>query len=237
MFSDRPVEAYAAKMGPPPGLPIRIAVVDDYEIVVAGITALLAPYEDRVRVVELDVATRPVRRDLDIVLYDTFGHTHDHELSIKELTSVGSAKLVVFSWNVEPERIWRALAQGAAGYLAKSLPAERIVEALERVHAGETVVPDCPGTAPSDADVWWPGRDEGFSHREAEVLALIAKGLSNQEIAARLYLSINSVKTYVRTAYRKIGVSRRSQAVGWAIAHGFNSDDVAGSYQETAPPH
>ena len=105
--------------------------------------------------------------------------------------------------------------QGAAGYVAKSLCAEAIVVALERVHAGETVVPDAPG------------REEGLSHREAEVVALIAKGLSNQEIATRLYLSINSVKTYIRTAYRKIGVSRRSQAVGWALAHGLHADELS----------
>ena len=57
--------------------------------------------------------------------------------------------------------------------------------------------------------------------RESEIIALITQGLSNQEIAERSYLSINSVKTYIRTAYRKIGVHRRSQAVAWGIAHGF----------------
>ena len=70
-------------MAPQPGPPIRIAVVDDYEIVVAGITSLLAPYAERVRVVEFDMSLPPARSDLDIVLYDTFGHTHDHELCIR----------------------------------------------------------------------------------------------------------------------------------------------------------
>ncbi len=53
---------------------------------------------------------------------------------------------------------------------------------------------------------------------------LITQGLSNQEIADRSYLSINSVKTYIRTAYRKIGVTRRSQAVVWGMKHGFEPD-------------
>ncbi|MDO9498020.1 MAG: LuxR C-terminal-related transcriptional regulator, partial [Nocardioides sp.] len=57
-----------------------------------------------------------------------------------------------------------------------------------------------------------------------EVVALITQGLSNQEIADRCYLSINSVKTYVRTAYRKMQVTRRSQAVLWGIAHGLAPD-------------
>jgi DNA-binding NarL/FixJ family response regulator len=202
------------------GCPLRIAIVDDYEIVVAGIAALLAPYEDRVRVVELDTTKQPQRDDLDIILLDTFGHTHDHEVDIDELTSHGS-RLVVFSWNLEPERIAGAIAQGASGYLAKSTGAAGIVAALERVHAGELVVPPLAAEVSSAPTVGWPGREHGFSHREAEVMALIAQGLTNQEIAGRLYLSINSVKTYVRTAYRKIDVTRRSQAVAWALNHGF----------------
>ena len=62
---------------------------------------------------------------------------------------------------------------------------------------------------------------DDLSARERDVLELIAAGLSNQEIAERLYVSINSVKTYIRAAYRKIGVERRSQAVVWAVQHGL----------------
>jgi DNA-binding NarL/FixJ family response regulator len=65
----------------------------------------------------------------------------------------------------------------------------------------------------------------GLTDREATVLAMIAAGLSNQEIAADLYLSINSVKTYVRTAYRKTGVSSRSEAVMWAVRHNLAEVD------------
>ena len=68
-----------------------------------------------------------------------------------------------------------------------------------------------------------PGSDAGLSAREAEVLALITQGYSNREIAERSYLSINSVKTYIRAAYRKIGVTRRSQAVVWGLTHGFDA--------------
>ncbi|WP_193609164.1 LuxR C-terminal-related transcriptional regulator [Nocardioides lijunqiniae] len=60
-----------------------------------------------------------------------------------------------------------------------------------------------------------------LSSRETEILSLIVRGLSNQEIADAAYLSINSVKTYIRTAYKKMGVTRRSQAVVWAMQHGF----------------
>ena len=66
-----------------------------------------------------------------------------------------------------------------------------------------------------------PGKGAGLSRRESDVLALIAQGRSNQEIADECFLSINSVKTYIRSAYRKIGVSHRAQAVVWALRHGF----------------
>ena len=72
----------------------------------------------------------------------------------------------------------------------------------------------------------WPGRAAGLSPREAEVIALITQGLSNQEIADRAYLSINSVKTYIRSAYRKIGVTRRTQAVLWGVDNGFKPDTL-----------
>ena len=72
----------------------------------------------------------------------------------------------------------------------------------------------------------WPGRAAGLTPREAEILALITQGLSNQEIANRAYLSINSVKTYIRTAYRKINVTSRSQAVLWGVENGFKPDTL-----------
>jgi two-component system, NarL family, response regulator LiaR len=72
----------------------------------------------------------------------------------------------------------------------------------------------------------WPGRSAGLSSREAEVIALIASGLTNQEIAERACVSLNTVKTYIRSAYHKIGVERRSQAVLWAVENGFPRDTV-----------
>jgi len=65
------------------------------------------------------------------------------------------------------------------------------------------------------------GREAGLSGRESSVLRMVVQGYANQEIADHLFLSINSIKTYIRTTYRKLGVRNRQHAVTWAIQHGF----------------
>ena len=205
---------------------IRVAVVNDYEIVVAGVAAMLAPHRDRVSVVELD-SSLPVLSDVDVILYDTFAAVQGDGVDLDDLVRGGNAKVVIFSWNLGEELVRKALERGASGYLSKGLDAEQVVAGIEAVHRGETVTP--PETTESGertANGEWPGRELGLSAREAEVLALITQGLSNQEIAQRTYLSINSVKTYIRTAYRKIDVTRRAQAVAWGMRHGFEPDRV-----------
>ncbi|WP_432477034.1 response regulator transcription factor [Nocardioides sp. GXQ0305] len=200
--------------------PVRIAIANDYEIVVAGVASLLARYGDRVRVVELS-ANMQVASDVDVVLYDTFGQVQGDGFDLDDLLHGSSAKVAVFSWNVQPELVERALARGVRGYLSKALTAEEIVAGLEAIHRGEIVTEMLPLEGEGGESGAWPGRELGLTQRESEVLALITQGLTNQEIADKAYISINSVKTYVRTAYRKIGVSRRSQAVSWGIDHGF----------------
>jgi NarL family two-component system response regulator LiaR len=200
--------------------PLRIAIVNDYELVVAGVASMLAPHHEQVAVVELD-ANLPVVSDVDVILYDTFGQVQGDGVDLEDLVRGSDAKVVIFSWNTQPDLVERAIRRGAAGYLSKELSSDEVVDALVAVHGGRVLVPR-PSAAPThEAEGDWPGREAGLSAREAEVLALIAQGFSNQEIAERSYLSINSVKTYIRTAYRKIGVTRRAQAVVWGMKHGF----------------
>jgi NarL family two-component system response regulator LiaR len=210
------------------GHPVRIALMNDYEVIVAGLQQMLAPYAGRVRVVELD-SLLPVHSPVDVLLYDAFGRervTGPVEQTILE----SDAKVVIYTWHLDADLVADAVAKGAAGVLSKTLDALDLVAALEKVHAGSVVVSDAPEDAanagaseedPASRHGDWPGREHGLSAREAEVVALIAQGLSNQEIAERAYLSINSVKTYIRSAYRKIGVERRTQAVLWATRNGF----------------
>jgi len=203
---------------------IRVAVVNDYEIVVAGVAAMLAPHSDRISIVELD-SSLPVISDVDVILYDTFAAIQGDGVDLEDLVHGGDARVVIFRWNLDEQLVRKAIERGAAGYLSKGLDAEQVVAGIEAVHRGETVTPpESTMSADRQANGEWPGREFGLSAREAEVLALITQGLSNQEIAERTYLSINSVKTYIRTAYRKIDVTRRSQAVAWGMRHGFEPD-------------
>lgn len=209
----------------PLSTPLSVAIVNDYEIVVSGVAAMLAQYPDRIQVVELDSGL-PVVSEVDVILYDTFGQVQGDGVDLEDLVHGSGARVVIFSWNLQPELVERAVERGASGYLSKALDGEQMVSALEAVHAGQVVIPAAAGEVEHTAEGEWPGRPQGLTAREAEVLALITQGLSNQEIADRSYLSINSVKTYIRTAYRKIGVSRRAQAVAWGMRHGFEPDRV-----------
>jgi DNA-binding NarL/FixJ family response regulator len=202
---------------------MRLAIVDDYAVVIAGVAAFLA--DEHIDVVETG-ASVPVISDVDIVLYDTFGQIQGQGLDLEDFVRDSGARVVIYSWNLQPEMVEQAVAAGARGYLSKVLTGSQVVAALERVMNGEVVI--LPGDEESSVGGAgdWPGRSCGLSPREAEVLALITQGLTNQQIADRVYLSINSVKTYIRTAYRKIGVERRSQAVLWGASNGFEPDTL-----------
>ena len=86
------------------------------------------------------------------------------------------------------------------------------------------MISDPPGRARSASGLNWPGREEGLTDREAEILALITQGKSNAEVAALTFLSPNTVKSYIRTTYRKINVTSRTQAVLWGVRNGFTPD-------------
>ena len=202
--------------------PVRLAIVNDYEIVVSGLAAMLEDHRDRVHVVEINAQT-PVLSDVDVVLVDTFGQLPRDGEALEELIRECSAPVVLFSWELPSHSVASALRAGAGGYLSKSLRAKEVVDALEAIRDGEIVV--LTNTLDPDEEapvgVGWPGQLEGLSPRESEVLAFITQGLSNQQIAETTFLSINSVKTYIRTAYRKIGATRRVEAVSWGMQNGF----------------
>ena len=203
---------------------IRLAVINDFEVIVAGVAQMLRPYADRVDVVELDV-NRPVSQAVDIALIDSFAHGEAHSEDLRAVLDNPLARAVVmFTWNMNPRLIEIALARGLRGYLSKHLSGAEVFDAISRVHAGEVVVAGHHTTRARRAVGDWPGREYDLTEREAEVLVLLTAGLSNPEIARKLFVSINSVKTHVRNLYRKIDVDTRTKAALWGIDHGFQRE-------------
>jgi DNA-binding NarL/FixJ family response regulator len=204
--------------------PILIALIDDYDIVLTGIARMLDPYRDRVLVAEID-ANKPLADNVDIALYDSFAQPEsDHQHVEVLLRSPHAKRVVVYTWNFHPTLIANARRRGVHGYLSKTLPARELVDALEAVHAGQVVISDSPGRARPTVGLDWPGRHEGLTDREAEILALITQGRTNAEVAAITFLSPNTVKSYIRSIYRKIEVTSRTRAVLWGVNNGFTAD-------------
>jgi DNA-binding NarL/FixJ family response regulator len=201
--------------------PLTVAIVDDYDVVVMGVARMLEQYPDRVAVVEVSTE-QVVDVPVDIVLYDAFAQPESDSADLQLFVDNPLAgRTVVYTWNFHPSLVDQARKLGVHGYLSKALPARDLVASLERVHAGEIVVSEPPGRARSASGLDWPGRLEGLSDRESEILALITQGKNNAEVAAITFLSPNTIKSYVRTIYRKIGAGSRTQAVLWGVRHGF----------------
>lgn len=198
-------------------MPVTVAVADDFPLILAGLHSVLEPYAARVRLVGGDLTYVGV----DVVLHDPFSGPSPKVADPRPGLRQTRAKLLVFSWRTDAHLVAAALARGADGYVAKSASAAELVEVLERVHGGERVVPGSRGDVAEEDH--WCGMEHGLSSRESEILAQVCLGKSNQQIASCTYLSINTVKTYIRSAYRKVGVTTRPQAVIWALEHGFDS--------------
>ncbi len=177
--------------------------MNDYEIIVEGLRRMLTPFGDRVRVVETVAGDTP-NGSSDIALFDTFaGRRHALGRIREMLADHDIAKVVLYTWDVPTAFLDDITTMRIDGVILKSETGERLVDALERVHRGEHVGLD----AIEDDEL-----PTVLTEREREVLALIARGASNREIASELYLSVDTVKTHVRRLFGKLEVSNRTLA-------------------------
>ncbi len=202
-------------VGEPIGGPrtVTVAVINDYEVVVRGVAAMLAPYVDRVRVVALETETIPTT-PTDVALFDTFaGRRHTLSRAAGMVASGRVGHVVLYTWDAAPDFVRAAEQIGVSGVVLKTRSAEGLVDAVLRVASGQKVGFDDVGANGV------PTRAAELSDRESEVLALIAKGLTNGQIADELYLSVETVKTYVKRLYAKLEVHNRAQAAVAASDH------------------
>jgi two-component system, NarL family, response regulator LiaR len=187
---------------------LRIQLVDEPPIIEQGLWSLLRDCP-HLRLVPQDGPHQLV----DLTLFDCHAPglaVGEGAERLAELARTG--RVVAYTWAPTEALADRAVSLGAAGCMDKGLSQRRTIDALTRIGRGEVV-----------REGLSPRRHGALSPREAAALDLIASGLSNDEIARELIVSINSVKTYIRSLYRKIGVSSRTQAVLWAVEHGVGS--------------
>ena len=222
---------------PSPG-PIRVLIADDQRVVRDGLRMLVGLIDDvevvgtacdGAEAIRLAEEHRP-----DVVLMDLRMPGTDGIAATADLRQrLPSTRVLVLTTYVDEDAIVPALQAGARGYLTKDASAEQIEAAIHAVHAGQThldpAVQERLVTAvlsrPPAAGPAVPGRENkppgGLTAREAEVLTLIAQGLSNSEIAGRLMVSETTVKSHINHLFAKTGVRDRAQAVTYAYQHGL----------------
>ncbi|HEY7622515.1 MAG TPA: response regulator transcription factor [Solirubrobacteraceae bacterium] len=212
---------------------IRVVVADDQDVVRAGFSALLDTQPD-ITVVgsagDGEAAVRVAREQgPDVVVMDVRMPVMDGIEATRRLAANGDGPrvLVLTTFDLD-EYVYDALRSGASGFLLKDVTAERLFDAVRVVAAGEALLAPAvtrrligefarlrPGPAPR------PERLEELTARETEVLRLIAEGLSNAEIASRLVVSEETVKTHVSRVLMKLGLRDRTQAVVVAYESGL----------------
>jgi DNA-binding NarL/FixJ family response regulator len=193
--------------------PITVALVNDYEIIVHGLAAMLAPFSDRVTIVEIKVGEQP-ERSADVALFDTFAGRRYAIDRAREMVHDGHVDhVLLYTWDAAAEFLTLADEAGVSGVALKSHTGADLVNVIERVAEGERIGFENIQRGRQSWD------HEALSMREQEVLALIAFGMSNAEIGRELFLSVDTVKTYVRRLYGKLGVRNRAQAALHAANH------------------
>ena len=205
----------------------RVAVISPQPLTMEGFAGILGRHTDRFELVTSSAWRDDLgaEREPDVVLYDVLGLVHGDGADLDYLIKETGAAVFAVGRDLRPSLLNQALEQGVDGFFSEDVTEEELMAAIDSAMTGWLPGDEGPdpvvGSSTSAQRAHQLGGDLGLSRREEQVLALVAEGLANDEVAERLFLSINSVKSYIRTAYRKIGVATRSQAVGWALEHGF----------------
>jgi two-component system, NarL family, response regulator LiaR len=197
--------------------PIRVALVNDYMIVLEGLRALLKSSEPEIQVIEIDLRKEP-RRGVDVTLLDTYGELDYLNERVRSLGADSSnGAIVVFSFSDRPEAVRHAMRAGAQGFISKAVPRQQIIEGIKCMANGDRIIlTRRTQHAQIDEALRWPGRDIGLTERESELLSMLSTGMTNRELAIHLYISENTIKTHLRRLYSKLGVRNRAQAASLA---------------------
>lgn len=205
---------------------IRILIVDDHEMVRIGVSAYLQIQSDMEVVGEAVNGREAVEKALalrpDIILMDmVMPEMNGAEATAAIIKEWPEAKVVIVTSFIDDDKVYPALEAGAISYILKTSNAKRIAEAIRETLKGKTVLEPEVTTKMMQK---MRNRNERILHedlteRELEVLMLLAKGKSNQEIANALFIALKTVKTHVSNLLSKLEVQDRTQAVIYAFQH------------------
>lgn len=210
-----------------------MVIVDDHQMVIEGLKAMLSPFAARVMVVGEALGADDalgVIAELkpDIVLSDIRMQGSsglDLCRSVRERDP--ERKVILLSVYDDEQYLFQALRVGASGYLLKGIGSDELVRQLELVHGGEMAIDAGLAARAVDTaarmqrDEFWPGARQGLTQRESEILSLVVAGLSNRGVATKLIIGEETVKSHLRSIYRKLGVGDRTGAVATALREGI----------------
>jgi DNA-binding NarL/FixJ family response regulator len=212
---------------------LRLVLVDDHEMVLHGLTAMLAHFDDDVVVVGTATSLAEARRAVDLMLPDIvlsdvrLGRDSGLDL-VRELAQTHpTIKVVMLTVYDDEHYLFQALRIGARGYVLKRIDAVELVGHLRRVADGEIAIDAAlagrvaMSAARISSGEFWPGANHGLTQRESEVLALLVAGHSNRGIASTLVITEDTVKTHIRSLYRKLDLQDRGGAIAFALREGL----------------
>lgn len=207
---------------------IKVLLVDDHEMVRLGVSSYLSVQDDIEVVGEAENGKVGYEKALalkpDVILMDLVMETMDGIESTKAiLKEWPEAKIIIVTSFIDDEKVYPAIEAGAAGYLLKTSSASEIAAAIRATNQGETVL-EAEVTGKMMARLnqkQVPKLHEDLTNREHEILLLIARGMSNQEIADELFITLKTVKTHVSNILSKLDVEDRTQAAIYSFKHGI----------------
>jgi DNA-binding NarL/FixJ family response regulator len=200
---------------------IRVIVADDHPVVRAGLGAVIAEQDDLELVAEAENGANAValfrEHRPDVALMDLRMPVMDGVEAIREITTeFPDARILALTTYEGDADIRRALEAGASGYLLKDMLLTEVLSAVRAVQRGERVIP----IAVAERLAEFPERSD-LTEREAEVLQLVARGLSNKEVARAIGRTDETVKIHLKNAFAKLGVADRTEAVTVALTRGL----------------
>lgn len=205
---------------------IKLLIVDDHEMVRLGLTSYFSILKDIEVIGEAENGADGVKMALsmnpDVILMDLVMDVMDGIQATKViLNEWPEAKILILTSFIDDEKVYPALEAGASGYLLKTSSASEIAEAIRRTYSGEEIIEEEVSKKMKEDELSGDRRNlhQDLTNREMEVLHLIADGLSNQEIADKLFITLKTVKTHVSNILSKLEVSDRTQATIYAFKH------------------